>query len=76
MDEVEIYSIGNFVGISALPPEEAALARAYVEALVEVAYRGGPQSELDAAADRARATRRRHGARTRRGGGPAGGHVR
>jgi hypothetical protein len=54
MADVEIYSIGNFVGISTLPPAEAALARAYVEALVEVAYGGGSQSELDAAADRAR----------------------
>lgn len=54
MADVEIYSVGNFVGISTLPPEEAELARAYVEALVDVAYRGGPRAELDAAAARAR----------------------
>ncbi|CAN5901222.1 alpha/beta fold hydrolase [soil metagenome] len=54
MADVEVYSVGNFVGISTLPPDEAALARAYVEALVDVAYRGGPRAELDAAAARAR----------------------
>jgi dienelactone hydrolase len=52
--DVESYSVGNFVGISSLPPEEAALARAYVEALVEVAYRGAPMAEAEAAAERAR----------------------
>jgi hypothetical protein len=54
MADVEIYSVGNFIGISTLPPGEAALARAYVEAMVDVAYRGGPRAELDAAAARAR----------------------
>jgi pimeloyl-ACP methyl ester carboxylesterase len=46
--------VGNFIGMSTLPPGEAALARAYVEAMVDVAYRGGPRAELDAAAARAR----------------------
>lgn len=50
----EVYSVGNFVGISALPPEEAELARAYVEAIVDVAYRGAPMAEVEAAAERAR----------------------
>ena len=34
--------------------DEAALARAYVEALVDVAYHGAPRDSLDAIADRAR----------------------
>ncbi|CAN5163157.1 alpha/beta hydrolase [soil metagenome] len=54
MADVEIYSVGNSLGISSLPPEEAALARAYVEALVDAAYRGAPRDALDAAAERAR----------------------
>jgi dienelactone hydrolase len=54
MAEVEVYSVGNSVGLPSLPPDEAALARAYVEALVDVAYRGGPRDQLDAAAARAR----------------------
>ena len=36
MDDVEIYSIGNFIGIPSMSGEEAVLARAYVEALVDV----------------------------------------
>lgn len=54
MADVEVYSVGNSIGVSSLPPEEAALARAYVEALVDVAYRGAPPGELEAAAERAR----------------------
>jgi hypothetical protein len=54
MDEVEIYSIGNSIGIASLPPEEAAIARAYVEALVDVAYDGAPRDALDEATERAR----------------------
>ncbi|MGH7567105.1 MAG: alpha/beta hydrolase family protein, partial [Gemmatimonadota bacterium] len=50
----ETYSIGNFIGIPGLPPEEAELARAYVEAIVDVAYRGAPMTEVEAAAERAR----------------------
>lgn len=54
MDEVEIYSVGNAIGISSLPPAEAALARAYVEALVDVAYHGAPRDSLDGIVERAR----------------------
>jgi dienelactone hydrolase len=54
MVDAEIYSIGNAIGISSLPPEEAAIARAYVEAIVDAAYRGGTREALEAAADRAR----------------------
>ena len=54
MADVEVFSVGNSIGLASLPPEEAALARAYVEALVDVAYRGAPAAELEAAAERAR----------------------
>ena len=54
MDDVEVYSVGNFVGIPAMSGEEAQLARAYVEALVDVAYRGAPRDSLDAITERAR----------------------
>jgi len=54
MDEVEIYSIGNAIGLDSLPPDEAALARAYVEALVDVAYHGAPRAELESAVSKAR----------------------
>lgn len=50
----ETYSVGNFIGIKTLPPEEAELARAYVDAIVDVAFRGAPMAEVEAAAERAR----------------------
>lgn len=53
MADVEAYSIGNSIGVSSLPPDEVALARDYVEAIVDVAYRGAPREELEAAAARA-----------------------
>jgi uncharacterized protein len=49
MDEVERYSVGNSVGLSQLPPEEAKEARAFVDALVETAYHGTPRARLVAA---------------------------
>jgi dipeptidyl aminopeptidase/acylaminoacyl peptidase len=54
MDEVEIFSVGNFVGIPTMTGEEARLARAYVEALVDVAYHGAARDSLEAIAERAR----------------------
>lgn len=54
MDEVEVFSVGNFVGIPSMSAEEARLARAYVEALVDVAYHGAPRDSLEAIAERAR----------------------
>ena len=54
MDDVEVFSIGNFVGIPTMSGEEAELARAYVEALVDVAYHGAPRDSLDAITERAR----------------------
>jgi dipeptidyl aminopeptidase/acylaminoacyl peptidase len=54
MDAVEIFSIGNFIGIPSMSEEEASLARAYVEALVDVAYHGSPHDSLDAIAERVR----------------------
>lgn len=53
MADAEIYSLGNSVELDSLPPEEAALARAYIAALVDVAYRGAPREELDSLAARA-----------------------
>jgi dipeptidyl aminopeptidase/acylaminoacyl peptidase len=50
MADVEVYSVGNAIGLSSLPPDEAALANAYVDAIVDVAYRGAPREELGAAA--------------------------
>ena len=46
--QVEEYSVGNSVGISSLPPNEASDAREFVHAIVDVAYRGQPRTELDA----------------------------
>jgi dienelactone hydrolase len=54
MDDVEVFSVGNFVGIPSMSGEEALLARAYVEALVDVAYHGAPRDSLDAITERAR----------------------
>jgi len=48
--EIEEYSIGNSIGIPTLPPAEAKGAKAFVHAIVDVAYRGHPRSELDALA--------------------------
>lgn len=49
--EVETYSVGNSIGISDLPPGERADAAAYVSAIIDVAYRSGQRSRLDALAD-------------------------
>lgn len=54
MADSEIYSLESFVGVSTLPEAEAKIAREYVRALVDVAYRGAPRESLDAAAARAR----------------------
>lgn len=54
MADSEIYSVENFIGVSTLPEAEAEIAREYVRALVDVAYRGAPRESLDAAAARAR----------------------
>jgi hypothetical protein len=48
--KMEEYSVGNSIGISSLPPKEAADASAFVHAIVDVAYRGAPRAELDAPA--------------------------
>jgi len=50
--DMEEYSVGNSIGISALPPDEAADARSFVRAIVDVAYRGRPRKDLDAVAAR------------------------
>ncbi|MDE1985240.1 MAG: alpha/beta fold hydrolase [Alphaproteobacteria bacterium] len=46
--EMEEYSVGNSIGLSALPPREAADAKVFVHAIVDVGYRGHPRAELDA----------------------------
>jgi dipeptidyl aminopeptidase/acylaminoacyl peptidase len=50
----EEYSVGNSIGLRSLPPAEASDARAFVHAIVDVAYRGHSRAELDAAASRFR----------------------
>ncbi len=46
--DMEEYSVGNAIGIATLPPSEADDARAFVRAIVDVAYRGKPRATLDA----------------------------
>lgn len=50
--ETEIYSLENSLGVKTLPPKEAADARAFVRAIVDVAYNGKPRATLDALAKR------------------------
>lgn len=47
---VEIYSVRNSIGTAGLPAAERAAAEAYVDAVVDVAYRGGNRAQLDALA--------------------------
>jgi dipeptidyl aminopeptidase/acylaminoacyl peptidase len=47
--ELEAYSIENSIGLPSLPPAEQEGAKAFVKAIVDVAYRGHPRGELDAA---------------------------
>ncbi len=54
MDELEVFSVENALGVEGLPAEEAQLARELVRALVAVAYRGAPRQELVAAWERVR----------------------
>lgn len=49
--EVERYSIGNNIGIATLAPDEQTAAKAYVDALIGVAYRGEDRARLDALAE-------------------------
>jgi len=48
--EMEEYSVGNSIGIASLPASEQPDARAFVHAIVDVAYRGKARGELDALA--------------------------
>ena len=50
--DVEIYSVENSIGASALAGSERADAEAFVHALVDVAYRGKDRRTLDAMAAR------------------------
>jgi hypothetical protein len=47
MDELERYSLRNALGVARLPRDDAALARRYVDAVVDVAYHGEPRAKLD-----------------------------
>lgn len=49
-DSAERFSLRNAVGFSTLPPDEAAHANRYIEALVRVAYYGEPREEMDSLA--------------------------
>lgn len=48
--DVEAYSVGNSMGIAKLPGEERAAAERYLQALLDVAYRGKDRAVLDGAA--------------------------
>lgn len=50
MDEVEIYSVENSIGIAALGPADSSQASAYVRELVAVAYHGKERARLDSLA--------------------------
>ncbi len=50
--DLEEYSVENSIGVPALPPDEAADAKSFVHAIVDVGYRGKPRQELDALAAR------------------------
>lgn len=50
--DVETYSVENSISLSKLPPLEQKDARAYVHALIDVAYRGKDRAGLDATAAR------------------------
>ena len=45
--EMEEYSLGNSLGVSTLPPAEAADAKLFAHAIVGFGYRGVPREELD-----------------------------
>jgi len=45
--EMEEYSVGNSIGVNALPQSEAAEAKSFVHAIVDVAFRGKPRDELN-----------------------------
>lgn len=49
-DSAERFSLRNAVGFSTLPPDEAAHANRYIEAVVRVAYYGEPREEMDSLA--------------------------
>ena len=48
--DMETYSIENSIGVASLPQGEQEDSRAFVRAIVDVAYRGHPRAELDAIA--------------------------
>ncbi|HEY5336866.1 MAG TPA: alpha/beta fold hydrolase [Rhizomicrobium sp.] len=49
--DVELYSVENSAGVSKLPTDQQIAAKAYIEALIGVAYRGEDRATLDALAE-------------------------
>lgn len=47
MDELELYSLGNVVGVDRLPVGEASEARELLQAVVATAYHGAPRARLE-----------------------------
>lgn len=47
--EVEEYSLRNRVGIASLPPDDSTAAATYIDAIVDVAFRGAERARLDSA---------------------------
>jgi dienelactone hydrolase len=50
--DVETYSVENSIGVDRLPPAERTEAKAFVQALIDVGYRGKDRQALDAMAER------------------------
>jgi len=50
--DVELYSVENSIGLSALPAKERAEAKTYVATLIDAAYHGRDRAALDALAGR------------------------
>jgi dienelactone hydrolase len=48
VEECEVYSLENALGVRALNPPDRELARQLVQAVVAVAYRGAPRDDLEA----------------------------
>lgn len=48
MDELEVFSLDNTLGVAEMGAADAQLAREYVRAIVGAAYRGKPRADLEA----------------------------
>jgi pimeloyl-ACP methyl ester carboxylesterase len=54
MEEMEIYSLENSLGVHDMAPAEKELAERFVHAIVATAYEGAPRADLDRVAEEAR----------------------